>query len=198
MSVEPASGDERRRWEARYAERESEVGHAPSEWVVRQCLALPHDALILDVAGGVGRHAAPLARSGRIVVVADFIFRAVQAARATHPSVLGVVADASALPIREASVGAVVGVNFLDRSIFPSLAGVLYHGGALVYETYTRHHLKLVEAGRAHGPRTAAFLLGDRELERLAAPLEIREYTEGLVSDAAGERHVARVVAIKV
>lgn len=198
MSVEPASADERERWEARYATREREVGHPPSDWVVRQCLALPADTLILDVAGGVGRHATPLARSGRTVVVVDFILRAVRAARATHPSVLGAVADASALPVRERSVGAIVAVNFLDRSIFPSLAGALCHGGVLVYETFTRHHLKLVESGRARGPRTAKFLLGDGELGRLVAPLEIREYAEGLVADAAGERHVARVVAVKV
>ena len=132
MSVEPASVDERAHWEARYAAREGDAGQAPSEWVIQQCLALPADALILDVAGGVGRHAAPLARSGRTVVVADFILRAVQRARATHTSVLGVVADASSLPFRAASLGAVVGVNFLDRSIFPSLAAVLSPGGALV------------------------------------------------------------------
>ena len=108
------------------------------------------------------------------------------------------VADVSALPVRERSVGAIVAVNFLDRSIFPSLIGALHHGGVLVYETFTRHHLQLVEAGRAHGPRTARFLLDDGELGRLVAPLEIREYAEGLVADAAGERHVARAVAIKV
>lgn len=198
MSVEPALPDERARWEARYATREGEAGHPPSDWVIQQCLALPADTIIVDVAGGVGRHAAPLARSGRTVVVVDFILRAVRAARATHPSILAVVADVSVLPIRERSVGAIVAVNFLDRSVFPSLVGALYHGGVLVYETFTRHHLQLVETGRAHGPRTARFLLGEGELGRLVAPLEIREYAEGLVADAAGERHVARVVAIKV
>lgn len=196
MSVEPSSADERERWERRYATRDGD--HAPSEWVIRQCLRLPPDTLIVDVAGGVGRHATPLARSGRTVLVVDFILRAVQAARASHPLVLAAVADVSALPIREQSVGAIVCVNFLDRSIFPWFAGALCRGGVLVYETFTRHHLELVEMGRAHGPRTPKFLLGDGELGRLVAPLTIREYAEGLVADEAGERHVARVVAVKV
>jgi SAM-dependent methyltransferase len=198
MSGGSSARDDRAFWEARYAQREPDADdRAPSEWVVRQCLALPRDAIILDVAGGTGRHAAPLASRGRTVVVVDFIPRAVRAARLRHQAVLATVADVAQLPIRDASVHAVICVNFLDRTIFEALARVLRPGGALVYETFTRHHLKLVESGRAHGPRTTAFLLADGELRGLVEPLTVLDYAEGLVVDDAGERHVARVVAVK-
>ena len=110
---------------------------------------------------------------------------------------LGIVADVRSLPIRDASVDAVVCVNFLDRSIFGDLARVLRPGGALVYETFTLRHLDLVRLGRARGPRNPAYLLDDGELRTLVAPLVIHDYAEGVVTDDVGERHVARAVAVK-
>ena len=189
--------DDRAHWEIRYAERGDEFGRAPSAWVVDRCLALPSGGTIVDLAGGTGRHAAPLARSGRTVVVVDFVPRAVAAAMSCHERVRGVVADARALPLRNASVTAIVCVSFLDRSIFPALIRALAPGGALVYETFTVAHLDVVRRGAARGPRNVAYLLEPGEIARLVAPLEIQEHDEGLVIDDAGERHVARVMAIK-
>lgn len=197
MSAAPGPRDERAHWEARYTERAAEPEHAPSPWVIRQCLALSPHVVIVDVAGGTGRHAVPLARAGRCVIVMDFIARAVQAARRRERAVLGIVADVRALPMRNASVEAIVCVNFLDRALFPSFVAMLRPGGVLVYETFTRDHLDLVQAGRAHGPRNVAFLLAPGELRELVAPLAIREYAEGVVQDEAGERHIARIVAVK-
>ena len=198
MTEEPDAADDRARWDARWAASSSDPERAPSEWAVGHCLALPDGALILDVAGGAGRHAIPVARGSHvIVVVVDFVFGAVRAAVRQHPGILGTVANASALPFRDGSVDGVLCVNFLDRAIFPSLVRALRPGGTLVYETFTRHHRDLVAAGRAHGPSRDAFLLADGELRHLVAPLAIREYAEGLVVDSAGERHVARVVAVR-
>jgi SAM-dependent methyltransferase len=197
MSGEPTARDDRAHWTARYAERGMEPDRVPSPWVIRVCLALPADAVFLDVAGGAGRHAGPLAGAGRTVIVLDFITAALEAARQRHPSVLAVAADARSLPVRPASVDAVVCVNFLDRAAVAAMTTALRSGGALVYETFTRRHLALVEAGRARGPRNPCFLLAPGELRTLVRPLAIREYSEALVSDEVGERHVARVVAVK-
>ena len=189
------SGDDRAHWEARYVDRGSELDRAPSAWVVERSLMLPARAVVLDVAGGTGRNAAPVARSGRMVVVADFVERAVAAAVRRDPRILGVVTDAAALPFRGAAFDAIIVVSYLDRSAFKVFAALLKPGGTLLYETFTRAHLDVIARGRARGPRNPAYLLEPGELSRLVAPLEVQEHEEGLVVDDAGERHVARVMA---
>lgn len=189
--------DDRSHWEARYVERGPEIDRPGSPWVIEKCLALPSAATIVDLAGGVGRHAEPLARQGLRVVVLDFIPRAVATAVARHPRIQGVVADVGALPIRAASVDAIVIVSFLDRAVLPAIVGALARGGVLIYETFTLAHLDVVQRGAARGPRNPAYLLEPGELPRLVAPLEVQEHEEGLVIDSVGERHVARVMAVK-
>jgi len=107
------------------------------------------------------------------------------------------VADANALPFGRDTFDAIVCVSFLDRSLFKAFAELLKPGGVLVYETFTRAHLNVVARGRARGPRNAAFLLEAGELPALVGPLIVQEGEEGLVVDDAGERHVARVMAVK-
>jgi SAM-dependent methyltransferase len=165
--------------------------------VIDRCLTLPPSAVIVDVAGGTGRHAAALAEQGRTVIVIDFVEHAVARAVARHSRVLGVVADVRAFPLRPASVEAIVCVSFLDRSLFPVFANLLRPNGVLVYETFTRAHLDVVARGHARGPKNPAFLLERDELPALVAPLIVTEHEESLVVDAAGERHVARVMAVK-
>jgi len=165
--------------------------------VIERCASLPVDALVLDVAGGTGRHAEPIARAGRTVVLMDFVHRAVAAATARHERIIGVVADANALPFARDAFDAIVCVSFLDRSLFEAFAELLKPGGVLVYETFTRAHLEVVARGRAHGPRNPDYLLEAGELPTLVAPLIVQEREEGLVVDDAGERHVGRVMAVK-
>jgi SAM-dependent methyltransferase len=159
------------------------------EWA----LALPHDALILDLAAGRGRHAVPLAAAGRRVVALDVVERAVAGARRAAPRVMPVVGDAAALPIREGAVDAVLCVSYLDRDSFPHLVRLLRPGGRLIVETYTTMQRLL-----PRGPRDPSHLLEPGELPRLVAPLEPLAYREGLARDAAGERYVASVVAVKL
>ena len=197
MSAAHESRREREEWDARYRERGTESDASASGWVIECCATLPVDALILDVAGGTGRHAEPITRGGRTVILMDFVHRAVAAAAARCERILGVVADASALPFGPESFDAIVCVNFLDRSLFDLFGRFLKPGGMLVYETFTRAHLDVVARGRARGPRNDAYLLEPGELATLVSPLIVETHDEGLVVDDAGERHVARVMARK-
>jgi SAM-dependent methyltransferase len=197
VSADHDSRREREEWDARHRERGNELDHAASPWVVARCATLPADALILDLASGTGRHTEPIASGGRTVVALDFVHRAVAAAVARHDRILGVVADATALPFGPGRFDAIVCVNFLDRSLFKPFAELLTPGGMLVYETFTRAHLDVVARGRARGPRNPAYLLDAGELAILVSPLVVQEHNEGLVVDDAGERHVARVMARK-
>jgi SAM-dependent methyltransferase len=197
MSATDDTRDDRAHWEARYSERGDELDRAPSPWITERALALPDDAVVLDLAGGTGRHAAPLAMAGRSVVVLDFVERAVRVAMRRRSGILGVVADTAALPIRSGSLDAIICVSFLDRTIFGALRDLLAPGGVLLYETFTLAHLDVVARGRARGPRNPAFLLHPNELPRLVAPLTVHEHSEGTVIDEVGERSIARVLAKK-
>ncbi|HEX7122480.1 MAG TPA: class I SAM-dependent methyltransferase [Gemmatimonadaceae bacterium] len=185
---------DRERWEARYAEAAPEP-RPPSPWIMEAIGRLPADLTIVDLAAGSGRHARPIAESGRVVVAVDFVERAVRAAVAGHPRIHGVVADAAALPFRSGTLDAIVVVNFLDRALFPQLVTLLRPGGYLVYETYTEAHLTLVQQGRARAPRDPRYLLRPGELRTLVAPLAVIDEREGLVRDEAGERYCASVIA---
>lgn len=182
-------------WAERYA---GDVqSRPPSAWILEMTSRIPAAATIVDIAGGIGRHAIPLARAGRSVVLVDFVERAVRLAMVEETAVAGVVADVRHLPVAPGSVGAVLVANFLERDLFPAFIALLAPGGVLIYETYTQAHAALVEAGIAHAPRCGSFLLDSGELRRLVHPLTVLEYREARVVDAAGERCVASVVAAK-
>ena len=195
--TERHEGGDRSHWETRYGERGAEPDRAPSPWVIERCLTLPSTSLIVDVAGGTGRHAGRLAEQGRTTIVIDFVHDAVARAVSRHSRVLGVVGDVRTLPLRPETVDAIVCVSFLDRSLFPTFADLLRPNGVLVYETFTRAHLGVVARGLARGPRNPDYLLEPNELPALVDPLRVIEHEELLVVDAAGERHVARVMAVK-
>jgi len=188
--------DDRTRWEELYATGQR-PHRPPSPWILSAVAGLPNDHPVLDLAGGYGRHAGPLSRAGRRVVLADFSPTAVRDAVLHDPRILGVVADVAHLPFASGCFGVVVVSNFLDRDVFGAIADVLVPGGHLVYETYTTEHTRLVEQGLARGPSSARFLLQSGELPRLVAPLEVISFTEGELDDAAGRRHTARVIAMR-
>jgi SAM-dependent methyltransferase len=192
--------DDRIRWTGRWTADAIAGDKPPSAWVLARCAELPAGTLLIDVASGAGRHSVPVAATGRSVIAVDFVEAAVAAAVHAHrdetPKLAGVVADASALPFRDATLGAILTVNFLDRSLFPHFARLLQPGGHLIVETYTTDHAALVASGRARAPRNPAYMLRPGELRALVAPLHVLLYDELLVADDAGERHVARVVAM--
>jgi SAM-dependent methyltransferase len=185
---------ERERWEELYATG-ARPDRPPSRWILDAVAALPNDVPVADVAGGSGRHAIPLVRAGRAVVLLDFSHTAVHAAVAAEPRVQGIVADAGALPLRPGRFGIVLVAHFLDRDAMPAIRGLVAPGGYLVYETYTVEHLRLVERGLARGPSSPRFLLSPGELPALCAPLVVLSSEEGEARDEAGHRITARVVA---
>ena len=185
--------EDREKWEELYASH-ARADRPPSSWVLRTVAGLPNDLPLVDIAGGMGRHAVPLARPGRRVVLVDIASLAVATARAAEATIDGVVADTANLPLSPGRFGVVLVTNFLDRTIFPDLVRLVAPGGFLVYETYTTVHLELVSRGVARGPTSTDYLLRPGELRELAAPLTVIEYREGEVTDEAGRRHCAQLV----
>lgn len=184
---------DRNTWQELYATG-ARPDRPPSFWIVDAVGALPNDGPVADVAGGTGRHAVPLAQHGRRVVLVDFVAEAVARAMAREPSIDGVAADATRLPLRNGVFGVVIVANFLDRTIFPELIALLEPGGYLVYETYTLAHHALVDRGLARGPQSTKFLLRSGELPELVKPLTVQYFWEGEVTDDAGRRCCARLI----
>ena len=193
----PSSAQDREKWEELYASG-GRADRPPSKWVLDTVGRLPNDLSLVDIAGGTGRHAVPIARAGRQVLLVDIALTAVKAAKKAAPNLDVVVADAASLPLRPRQFGVVLVTNFLDRTIFPDLIALLAPGGFLVYETYSVAHLDLVRQGIARGPSSLEYLLKSGELRRLAAALDVLEYEEGEVDDEAGRRCCARLVAQSV
>jgi len=187
------AAEDRRKWEELYASG-ARPDRPPSAWVVGTVATLPNDLPVVDIAGGTGRHAVPVERTDRHVVLVDIAQQAVASAKANEPRLDGVVADAASLPLRRGAFGIVMVVNFLDRETFPELISLLAPGGYLVYETYTTAHLELVRQGAVRGPSSAEYLLHPDELRGLARPLTMIDYWEGEVEDEAGRRCCARLV----
>ena len=189
----PRSAQDREKWEELYATG-GRADRPPSRWVLGTVAHLPNDLSLVDIAGGTGRHAVPIARTGRRVVLIDIAINAVTAARKAESGLDVVVASASALPLRPRQFGVVLVTNFLDRAIFADLVDLIVPGGFLVYETYTEAHLELVAHGLARGPSSPQYLLAPGELPRLARGMEVLEYWEGDIEDEAGRRCCARLL----
>lgn len=188
------SSADRAKWEELYATG-ARADRPPSRWILDTVARLPNEHPIADIAGGTGRHAIPISRAGRQVVLIDIALPAVMAARNVEPALHVIVANVSSLPLRPRQFGVVVVANFLDREVFTDLIELLVPGGYLVYETYTLPHLDLVRRGVARGPSTEKYLLLPGELPHLAGELDVQEYWEGEVEDEAGRRYCARLLA---
>jgi len=164
---------------------------SPSSWLLESAPRWPAGGRALDVACGRGRHALLLAAAGFEVTAVDVDAAAVADLRAQsrgvglslHTEVRDL--EGADTELGEAAFDLIVVFRYLHRPLFPALRNALRPGGLLVYETFTR-----AQAARGH-PKNPAFLLDDRELLRLVAPLEV-------LASEEGEREgsfVARVVA---
>jgi SAM-dependent methyltransferase len=153
---------------------------------------------LLDLACGRGRHALAAARSGRFTIGLDRdrarLAELARAARAGALPVQPLRADLEAndaIPLADASCGAVLVFRYLHRPLAPEIVRVLRPGGLLLYETFTRDNREFSEH-----PRSPAFLLEPGELPELFAALQPLRAEEVRITAPTREA-VARLVAAK-
>ena len=164
-----------------------------SEWVRRFYDQIPKNGLILDLAGGSGRHTRFLTQKGFKLFLLDN-----DIAKAKHlQDVENIVLmeydleDGSTLPFPKSSFQGVVVTNYLYRPIFPQLLNLLDDGGILIYETFAVGNEKY---GR---PTNPDYLLKSGELISLVSPqMRIIAYEECLVRRPA-KAYVQRIIATK-
>jgi tellurite methyltransferase len=145
---------------------------------------LPAGRSAIDLACGAGRNAVYLALLGWDVLAVDKLPDALE--RVPGVAVRTQQVDLEfAGALDELRADLVVVVRYLERTLYGPLQRVLYPGGLLVYETFTRDQ---AEAGHPRNPR---YLLQPDELRTAFADLEELSYREGFFEGA----HLARLVA---
>ena len=163
---------------------------APEPTIAAWAKHLPAAGSVLDVAAGSGRHALWFAEQGHHVTAVD---RDTEALRARpHDRVRVVTADLenAPWPLPGEQFDAVLVVNYLWRTLLPTLIASVAGSGHLLYETFA---IGNEQFGR---PRNPDFLLQPDEL-RLALPdtFEVIEFGHGVVGDpptAVRQRLLAR------
>jgi tellurite methyltransferase len=164
MSIE-----DRTRWEQKHHRAHTLTPRAS----VLALLPAKPGALALDLACGQGRHSGALCRAGYAVIAMDVAHSALVHTRAAASNAMPVQADADTWPFRAASFDLIVQVDFLDRRLFPLLAGALAPGGLLLIDTFLHQHRP-----NAEGPSNPAFLLEPGELARAFADFHIERCDE--------------------
>ena len=164
-----------------------------SEWVRRFYGQIPKNGLILDLAGGSGRHTRFLTQKGFKLLLLDNDIAKAKDLQDVENIVLMEydLEDGSTLPFPKSSFQGVVVTNYLYRPIFPQLLNLLDDGGILIYETFAVGNEKY---GR---PTNPDYLLKSGELISLVSPqMRIIAYEECLVRRPT-KAYVQRLTAAK-
>ena len=128
---------------------EGERAHSEADRVL-ELLTLPPGSLVLDLACGQGRHAAPLRRAGLDVVGLDLSDVLLQAARGRDTDLPLMRADMRSLPLADDCVDGVVNLfnafgyfdhDEEDLGVLREVARVLRPGGTFVQEVHHRDAL---------------------------------------------------------
>ncbi|HEX8090088.1 MAG TPA: class I SAM-dependent methyltransferase [Blastocatellia bacterium] len=186
---------EREKWDGRYSAHNLARSCAASEFLSSNANLLPPGGLALDLASGEGRNSFYLAELGFHVIALDISIRALEkclkVARARKLKLDAVVADLSRFVMPENIFDVVVVFNYLQRSLAPSIIRCLRPGGVLIYETFTKDHL------RCNPGFNPEFVLGRGELAGLFPSLRLMKYREATLTSGGSSRAVASLMAKK-
>lgn len=181
------SKEDRERWNLKYRDRE--VLTTPSPFLLDVMHLLPRRGRAIDLAGGTGRNAIPLARRGLDVVVADIsdvaLRRADTEARKAGVRLATRQVDLEEEPMPAGPWAAALLFHYLRRELFAQVNETLVGGGVLVAALAT------VRNRERNEKPPLPYLVAEGALAELVSPLMILHYEESWRDD----RHEARVVA---
>ncbi|MBI5366360.1 MAG: class I SAM-dependent methyltransferase [Planctomycetes bacterium] len=166
-----SSAADQARWNRKYGDPAFRSGHAPNPRLAAAARALP-PGRALELACGLGDNAALVAAAGHRVVGVDVSEVGLARARAAHPELLLIQADALRLPLAPGGWDFVICTYYLERALFPWLRAAVRPGGALFFETFT-------EAEHRRRPDfPVGFCLGTGELRAAFADWELLAWAE--------------------
>jgi len=182
-----------RKWDAKYTQRARTIA-PPSPFVLELLARLPSAGRCLDVAGGSGRNARPLAVHGLQVTIADAsrvgLEIAEREAREAGLRIATVCRDIERDGLPSGRFDVIVQIHFLHRPLFEAYTAALVPGGLLLLEHPTRRNLE------RHARPPIQWLLEEGELAS-----QLAEHAPGLEVLACREgwgpagRHAARLLA---
>lgn len=135
----------------------------------------------LDIACGVGRHTHYIAEQGYevdAVDISDYALSQLRPSSMIHP----IESDLTTYSIHPNRYDLIVNINYLERTLFPSILSGLKPGGTLIFETFIVAH----EEGY-HNPSNPDFLLRSHELLDVFSDLEVILYEERNDKNMYGE-----------
>jgi tellurite methyltransferase len=149
---------------------------------------------VLDVAGGVGRHALYLAEHGWKATLIDVSDKGIEIAK-ENAQQRQLKIDLRNEDLRFAELGSeayelILVFFYLQKELFPALTRALAPGGILVYKTYTQDHPRL-SGGK--GPTHPMHLLEPNELLKAFSSMQALFYRE-----TVQEKGIAELVARKL
>jgi tellurite methyltransferase len=179
-------------WDARHREEARNAAAEPAS-IVSEWLPLLPTGDVLDVACGSGRHAILLAVRGQSVTAIDWSGTALDILedRARKAKLLVsrrdidafgeartrgirlVQANLEEIRLPQDSFSLTLCLQYLQRSLFPQMAGALRPGGVLLFETFT-----MAQLNYSGGPRDPAYLLETGELRVAFPELRVLFYRE--------------------
>ena len=184
--------DDRGYWDSFYSTDQYVFGRDPSAFLREHLKRLPR-GLALDIAMGEGRNGVFLAKYGFDVEGVDLsdvaLRKARLLARDQGVSIRTILSDVSRFKIAAGKYAVILNINFLERSIIPSIKNGLRQGGVVVFENPTVEQLR--NPG-GQGLRRD-YLLEKGELRMLFSDLEVLDYRE--LND--GKNAVAQLIARK-
>jgi tellurite methyltransferase len=140
------SQKDKEKWNQKYQTAEYTSGKVPSEWLVENADLLTGKGNALDIACGEGRNSVYAASLGYDVLGIDIseagIKKTQKLAKEKGFSIETQVTDLDDFEFTENAFDLVLGINFLDRRLFPGIRKTLKPGGLVCYETFNLDHLK--------------------------------------------------------
>jgi SAM-dependent methyltransferase len=184
-------------WNAKYAEG-SHTSLTPDPLLISAfeeyiTPLFPSPGKVLDVAGGVGRHAIWLAHRGWDATALDVsevgVRRGIAIAEESGVTVKFELTDLQAFQLPIDQFDLVLVFFYLQRDLFPAVMNALKPGGILIYKTYTTEQSKLNPGG---GPTHPMHLLQPNELLHSFSSMNVLLYKESVK-----DRGIAELIARK-
>lgn len=171
--------DDKTRWNTKH--KTAPMPMNPSA-IVMEYVKHSTDKKALDIACGVGRNSQYLAKLGYevdAVDISDYALSQIEHTQMIHT----IETDLSHYTISPNTYDIILNINYLERTLFPSIIEGLKEGGLLIFETFITAH-----EDSYHNPSNPHFLLRSNELTEEFSDLEVIYYMERDDRNMYGEK----------
>ena len=180
---------DRIKWNKKYLEKKYPT--TPSR-IVRDYIGLATVKRALDIGAGSGRNSVFMARCGFSVDAVDISEEGLRQFAGAHPKLNLICADLDTFDILPSRYDLIINIKFLNRRLFPYIAGGLKQGGILIFQAFVE-----TDDPDTKTSMHREYLLDNNELLHAFSSLEVLYYNEesGVRDDETPA--LASLVAVK-